>query len=382
VFTDPATNQKWFAGGHIHGFQRPEGALLVALTHWALDVTILANFELLPTLPTVFIDWKDGSAGPFHKKEDWEGFLRGIRGTGLNVAVACHGGHGRTGTTLAIVGYLCGALKSPIREIRKKYCSRAVETESQVALVERITGVTENIKVRREYFNKWFAYLLEDAMQDGDTPVLREGDTEPISVVDNSEYEAKGVYNHNGKEWFIDTREESIKNSFVYELEDETTVRVANSAREQLVKENNRVLVERFYREDPNSLWAQIEEGLLIIDESGFTRRGTVPDYKEFCFDYYQDAWYAVVGIPPEIEIAGIPLTKRGAAHYREEKRLENEALATLKVEGYVDIKHSWARDKHKMSLAVYLDAVMPKHHWQPKGEGGIVIPNTNGKSL
>lgn len=96
----------------------------------------------------LFVDWSDGSAPdlPLQWWEDLAAHLRTVKGS---VAVCCQGGHGRTGTALAI---LCALLKvtgleaenptDPIWYVRENYCDQAVETMAQVQYVERILGIT------------------------------------------------------------------------------------------------------------------------------------------------------------------------------------------------------------------------------------------------
>lgn len=144
VFTDPATGQKWFAGGTSRGFVAPKDSVTVALTSYAMDMPILANIPLVPMQrQMVYINWPDGAAGPIKTLNDWKGLLRALRATKQNVAIACMGGHGRTGTFLAINAWLMELTQTPIEYIRKIYCDECVETQAQFDLVKKITGVDE-----------------------------------------------------------------------------------------------------------------------------------------------------------------------------------------------------------------------------------------------
>jgi protein-tyrosine phosphatase len=61
----------------------------------------------------------------------------------LHVVVMCVGGHGRTGTALAILGCLLGFIPEdmdPVTWVRKHYCEEAVESHAQLDYIERITG--------------------------------------------------------------------------------------------------------------------------------------------------------------------------------------------------------------------------------------------------
>jgi hypothetical protein len=54
------------------------------------------------------------------------------------------GGHGRTGTTLAILAHLSGACGTadPVQWVRETYCQDAVETRSQIDYLVHEIGLT------------------------------------------------------------------------------------------------------------------------------------------------------------------------------------------------------------------------------------------------
>lgn len=148
VFTDPATQQLWYAGGTSHKFETPSDACLVALASNALDLDIFGNIPLLPKqVPTVFLNWHDGGIAPLKILNDWNGLLRALRATNLPIAAACVGGHGRTGTFLAIMAWLMGLPqkegKQPVEFIRSVYCKECVETKVQFEQIKLITGEDE-----------------------------------------------------------------------------------------------------------------------------------------------------------------------------------------------------------------------------------------------
>lgn len=167
IFTDPKTNQKWYAGGTTRNFGCPKGAILVALTFNAIDIPVLANIPLVPNQePTIFIDWGDGTKGPLKTKQEYEGLLRALRGHGGDVAAACVGGHGRTGTFISIMSWLMeipqNNSKKPIEYIRDIYCKEAVETKVQFELIRDITGEDETalfVPTHSTYYDKgWSNY--------------------------------------------------------------------------------------------------------------------------------------------------------------------------------------------------------------------------------
>jgi len=61
--------------------------------------------------------------------------------SGESVELGCLGGHGRTGTALACLTVLAGTSPTEAVEwVRKNYCPKAVETESQETLVRSFSG--------------------------------------------------------------------------------------------------------------------------------------------------------------------------------------------------------------------------------------------------
>jgi protein-tyrosine phosphatase len=50
---------------------------------------------------------------------------------GKRVCIACHGGHGRTGTLLAAVAVIMYGVEDPVEWVREVYCSHAVESKIQ-----------------------------------------------------------------------------------------------------------------------------------------------------------------------------------------------------------------------------------------------------------
>jgi hypothetical protein len=80
-----------------------------------------------------YIDWED-----FHLPVRWDVAANTIIDTykkaqsGLWVEVGCMGGHGRTGTALAAMAILSGIpAKESVDWVRKNYCERAVESDTQ-----------------------------------------------------------------------------------------------------------------------------------------------------------------------------------------------------------------------------------------------------------
>ncbi|MEM7323112.1 MAG: protein-tyrosine phosphatase family protein [Actinomycetota bacterium] len=55
--------------------------------------------------------------------------------SGQTVELGCLGGHGRTGTALALLAVMVGCDEEPVRWVRRVYCGHAIETEAQAELV-------------------------------------------------------------------------------------------------------------------------------------------------------------------------------------------------------------------------------------------------------
>ncbi len=103
-----------------------------------------ALFTFKP-VPCIGIEWPDRGT-PNLPREWWVMMAKVIRGMpkGSKVGLCCMGGHGRTGTMLAILAVLLGQVKKgkcPVAWVRKNYCKEAVESNSQADYVEEITGV-------------------------------------------------------------------------------------------------------------------------------------------------------------------------------------------------------------------------------------------------
>ncbi len=95
-----------------------------------------------PPWPHDHLDWPDYGV-PDDKAlvvDVLESLLHRAR-TGERVEIGCYGGHGRTGTALAVLAILCGeAPDEAVGWVRTTYCERAVETEDQEAFVRTLTA--------------------------------------------------------------------------------------------------------------------------------------------------------------------------------------------------------------------------------------------------
>lgn len=136
-----------WAGAGQQNCPIPKGALLLDLADMYTSGITGYGIDLPKKLklPKVHIEWPD--MGRAHlSKEDWlilaEWLKKGWHQKGIYVA--CAAGHGRTGTALAILGTMLGAIKKgvdPITFVRDYYCEDAVESMSQIAYIEEILGI-------------------------------------------------------------------------------------------------------------------------------------------------------------------------------------------------------------------------------------------------
>ncbi len=119
-----------------------------------LENPLSANAEAKALLPAslfafsppacIGIDWPDRGI-PTLSKGWWQELATVLRGFEGRVGICCMGGHGRTGTAVAILASLLGKVKGagcPVTWVRKKYCPEAVEANCQLNYIELMTGRT------------------------------------------------------------------------------------------------------------------------------------------------------------------------------------------------------------------------------------------------
>ena len=89
---------------------------------------------------TVRVTWPDMTV-PALSRDDWRVIADRLAATRRPVHVACLGGHGRTGTALAILLAIWDCIPpedDPVTWVRAHYCEKAIETEAQRAYVRRM----------------------------------------------------------------------------------------------------------------------------------------------------------------------------------------------------------------------------------------------------
>ncbi len=121
-----------------------------------------ASFKrLVQKAPEVLsLDWPDMGV-PSLGKAFWvelariltkKGLDRARSGNSYKVMVHCMGGHGRTGTALAILmGLLTDREGDLVDIIQTEYCNHSVETERQIRYVELVTDTKSKAKPSKSY---------------------------------------------------------------------------------------------------------------------------------------------------------------------------------------------------------------------------------------
>ena len=142
----------FYGGGDLRGYR-----------YTSVDVTISLNepiVSILSNIPIehddfgiyeIYIPVHDGGV-PSLSKKDYLKILDIICDFFedkdiIKIGVKCDGGHGRTGTVLAIYAALLLNVKKPISFVRDVYCRNAVETEKQVEYIAKITGHKEKVEL-------------------------------------------------------------------------------------------------------------------------------------------------------------------------------------------------------------------------------------------
>jgi hypothetical protein len=145
-----------YGAGYSRGFHKVKDSIVIDLADVILEPKVsFFNMEVPKELEdrysldcsVIRIQWVDGGVPTlsplfWHKLADW------LETQGKTVIVTCMGGHGRTGTALAI---LAGIYRlhgtSDIGEwVRSRHCSHAIETTSQVDYIEEVLGERTAVK--------------------------------------------------------------------------------------------------------------------------------------------------------------------------------------------------------------------------------------------
>ena len=139
-------------GGDLRGYRYTSVDVTISLNEPI--ASILANIPIEHDdfgIHEIYIPVHDGGI-PNLSKKDYFKILDTIcdffedKDT-IKIGVKCDGGHGRTGTVLAIYAALLLKVEKPISFVRDVYCRNAVETKGQVEYIAEITGCKEKVEL-------------------------------------------------------------------------------------------------------------------------------------------------------------------------------------------------------------------------------------------
>lgn len=132
------------AGAWQQNCRPPAGSVVLDLANGFKPAIIPIGMDVPGvTWRRLVIDWPDGGV-PRLRASEWRAIVDALLKLDLPVFVACQGGHGRTGTCLAVLGHYLNAYPDrntdPVAWLRNTYCEDAVETWNQMKYIENITG--------------------------------------------------------------------------------------------------------------------------------------------------------------------------------------------------------------------------------------------------
>ena len=135
-----------FGSSYRHGLSDDDSHIFVLLEDKLLEdvlyikspcSTVGGPFDPLKVLQTrsnfIFWPWTDGSTPRVQQMLEQVKWLAEQHKNGESIEVACYGGHGRTGTLLAILAALSTSEPTldAIDLVKADYCNHAVETKTQ-----------------------------------------------------------------------------------------------------------------------------------------------------------------------------------------------------------------------------------------------------------
>lgn len=171
VFKDPRTQCPYFGGGSSRGLVIHADHLIVAMANIDTEAVAIRHFDA-PRLSrynnkTVRVFCEDFGV-PALGKQFWIDLVETVNdlwasGQIKGVTACCMGGHGRTGTALAILAGLTGACTSdPVLFVREHYCGKAVEANCQLDYVQEVTGIKVAAKPTGFSYQSSFSWKDDD----------------------------------------------------------------------------------------------------------------------------------------------------------------------------------------------------------------------------
>jgi hypothetical protein len=102
-----------------------------------IDTDLFATCEIQSVIPSMYIKWPDMGVIPIKDYSEvivW--CMTRVMEIDAKLEIGCYGGHGRTGTVLAgLLVYNGMDGHDAIKEVRTRYCDRAIESKSQEDLI-------------------------------------------------------------------------------------------------------------------------------------------------------------------------------------------------------------------------------------------------------
>jgi hypothetical protein len=140
-----------YGAGWSRGFHTVKGSIILDLADvvkepkvmfWNMEVPEELNDRYATNCKVIRIEWVDGGV-PTLSPLFWHKLADFLERENKPVIVCCMGGHGRTGTALAILAgiYRLNGNADIGEWIRSRHCANAIETTPQVAYVEEVTGL-------------------------------------------------------------------------------------------------------------------------------------------------------------------------------------------------------------------------------------------------
>lgn len=123
--------------------KRHDGMPPIVSADEAAKAMLPASITGVKEAPRLRIDWPDFDI-PRVSADWWAHLVAYFEANGpLSVGVACDGGHGRTGTMLAVLWAVSRARTegNPVEAVRSFYCKKAVESREQIEYIKDVTGL-------------------------------------------------------------------------------------------------------------------------------------------------------------------------------------------------------------------------------------------------
>jgi hypothetical protein len=176
-----------FGAGWSRGFHKVKDSIVIDLadviiepkvTFWNMIVPEELNDRYSPDCQVIRIQWDDGGT-PKLAPLFWYKLADYLEQQKKTVIVACMGGHGRTGTALAILAgiYRLHGTADIGEWVRARHCHHAIETYGQVDYIEEVLGEkTQVVPSWAHEINVWKKYRKSTKYGTGSAGYYIDGD--------------------------------------------------------------------------------------------------------------------------------------------------------------------------------------------------------------